>query len=68
MVFTVAPFAGARIEIFVGFLPHIRPTVAPFAGARIEIITASGGGGASSSPPSRGRELKYQGQNKQPEG
>ena len=55
---SVAPFAGARIEIFSNSSSLIMDTVAPFAGARIEITLSTGFSVTILSLPSRERGLK----------
>ena len=61
MIFAVAPFAGAWIEILIGAFIFFIPVVAPFAGAWIEIewCRCRHRGGAGSLP-SRERGLKWE--------
>ena len=58
---SVAPLAGARIEIHAGQHSFFAPAVAPLAGARIEIEIPQGRVIATptKSLPSRERGLKY---------
>ena len=55
---TVAPFAGAWIEIVVYCRNARKPVVAPFAGAWIEMVPITPGSHTLLSLPSRERGLK----------
>ena len=55
---SVAPFAGAWIEITHSFRRSTAKSVAPFAGAWIEIVSSGSGKFAEVSLPSRERGLK----------
>ena len=59
MGYTVAPLAGAWIEIYLFLKPMTERKVAPLAGAWIEIMTEGGFDCSGASLLSRERGLKY---------
>ena len=59
MILTVAPFAGAWIEIITQICMTLHMSVAPFAGAWIEIVTLHIPLPCELSLPSRERGLKF---------